>query len=162
MTIERSAVQPQGIPKSQASTGYAALLWSLALLFFLRVLGQAIQRWLPVPYLPPFGSFQGSNLPYWALLSAQLAILAVMLHYAWRTHVGILVPGRRIGIALAWFGWVYMTGSVGRIAVGLFVPAAPGWFTAWISGVFHLVLAGYVLTLAYWHLHGSRLGQGEK
>jgi len=162
MTIEGTAVQSQGVPVAQATKRYAALLWFLAFLFLLRILGQAIQRWSPVSYLPPFDSFQGSNLPYWILLSAQLAILAVMLRYAWRTHLGSLLPGRRAGIALAWLGWIYMAGSIGRIVVGLFVPAAPGWFTAWISGVFHLVLAGYALILAYYHLRGSRLGQGGK
>jgi hypothetical protein len=45
-----------------------------------------------------------------------------------------------------------MLGSVLRIGVGLLVPAAPPWFSTWIPATLHLVLAGYVLTLA---LHPS-------
>ena len=41
-----------------------------------------------------------------------------------------------------------MAGSLLRIAVGIAVPAAPAWFSTWIPALFHLVLAGYVLTLA--------------
>jgi len=41
--------------------------------------------------------------------------------------------------------------SVGRIVVGLSVPAAPAWFSTWIPAVFHVVLAAYVLTLAHYH-----------
>lgn len=129
------------------------LLWVFTLLFMMRVLGQAIQRWLPQPYLPRFESFQGSGLPYWLLLSAQVLILAVMVRYAWRVQTGRLARSRRAGIALSWFGGLYMAGSLGRIIVGLGVPSAPAWFSAWIPAVFHVVLAGYVLTLASCHCH---------
>jgi hypothetical protein len=136
--------------------GYAALLWLLSFLFALRMLGQALQHWAPQPYLPPFNAFQGSNLPYWLLLSAQLVILVLMARFAWRVQAGSLVPGRCAASVLAWVGWIYMAGSLGRIAVGLVVPAAPAWFTTCISAVFHVVLAGYVLTLAYYHRHQFR------
>ena len=58
---------------------YAALLWLLTMAFAMRVLGQALQRWAPQPFLPPFDGFQGSNLPYGLLLSVQLVILVVMM-----------------------------------------------------------------------------------
>lgn len=135
-----------------SSRVHAVLLWSLTLLFVLRVLGQAIQYWAPWEYLPPFNDFQGSNLSYPVLLTSQLVILAVMAYFSWRTHAGLLVPSRRGGIILAWLGGTYMTMSAGRLAIGIFVPGAPSWFTAWIPAVFHLVLAAYVLTLAAYHL----------
>ena len=61
----------------------------------------------------------------------------------------------RGGPVLLWFGIVYMAGSVVRIIVGLAVPAAPAWFSAWIPALFHVVLAGYVLALARFHPHGD-------
>lgn len=130
---------------------YSALLWLLTGLFAMRVAGQAIQRWLPQPFLPSFHAFQGSSLPYWGLLSAQLLILGVMMRIAWRIQAGRLAPSRRAGTVLSWIGGVYMAGALGRIVVGLVVPGAPAWFSTWIPAVFHVVLAGFVLTLALYH-----------
>ncbi|MGH6609347.1 MAG: hypothetical protein ACRECQ_03735 [Burkholderiaceae bacterium] len=118
--------------------------------------GQAQQRWMPQTFLPPFDAFQGSTLPYWLLLSAQLVILVVMATFAWRAQTGSLMPSRRAGQVLAWLGGIYMAVSLGRIAVGLTIASAPAWFTAWISAIFHLLLAAYVLTLARYHLRLSR------
>ena len=124
-------------------------MWLLTLLFLLRVLGQALQYWAPHPALSPFESFQGSNLPYWVLLPAQIAILALMIRYSWRVHAGGGDPRPPAGRVLAWLGAVYMAASVARIAVGLVVESAPAWFTAWISAALHVVLAAFVLSLAY-------------
>jgi hypothetical protein len=130
---------------------YAALLWLLTMAFAMRVFVQAVQRWAPQPLLPPFDAFQGSNLPYWLLLSVQLAILVVMAIVCRRVQTGSLAPSARAGTVLTWAGWTYMAVSVGRIVVGVSWPAAPAWFSTWIPAVFHVVLAAYVLTLAYYH-----------
>ena len=116
------------------------LLWFLTLLFSLRVAGQAIQHWVPQPFLPAFDAFQGSNLPYPVLLGLQIVILAAMAY----CNVRRLAGGR----VLLWLGAIYMVGSLARIAVGLIFPSALPWFSAWIPALFHVVLAGYVLTLA--------------
>jgi hypothetical protein len=89
------------------------------------------------------------------LLASQLAIIAVMSHVAWRVSIGAVTRSARIGRALLWVGGVYMAGSIARIAVGVLVPGAPAWFTAWISAAFHLVLAAFVLTVASFHLQSS-------
>ena len=135
---------------------YAASLWLLAILFAMRVFGQALQLWAPQPFLPPFDVFQGSNLPYWLLLPVQVLILSVMITFARRVQTGSLALRVRPGTVLTWAGWIYMTVSVARIVVGLSTPAAPAWFSTWIPAVFHVVLAAYVLTLAYYHRCGSR------
>ncbi len=138
---------------------YALVLWLLCLLFALRVLGQGIQFWTTVPWLPGFESFQGSGMPYWALLSAQALILVVVAHASWRVQRGMVEPRRERGGVLLWLGGIYLAGSLGRIAVGL-VPGAPGWFRAWIPGAFHVVLACYVVTLGAYHVrlsHGAVL-----
>lgn len=135
-----------------SSSPYAAAGWLLCALFAARVLGQALQRWLPQPFLPPEEAFQGSSLPYAVLLATQLAILAAMLYVTVRMQTGALVPSRRLGVMLAWAGAVYMTFSIGRIAVGLAMPEAHSWFRTWIPAFFHLVLAGFVLTVSLYHL----------
>jgi hypothetical protein len=131
---------------------HAPILSALTFAFALRVAGQAIQRWLPRPFLPPFAQWQGSSTPYSVLLLLQLLILGLMVRTSWRVARGVSVPSRRLGKQLAWFGGVYMTVSLVRIAVGLALPSAPAWFTAWISGAFHIVLAAFVLTAAHYHL----------
>ncbi len=136
----------------------ARILWLLTLLFAVRVAGQAIQRWCPVPFLPPFRGFQGSDLSYPVLLTAQLLILAVMLRWSWQVQRAALPPSARAATALLWCGSLYMAASLARLGVGLTFPGAPPWFSAWISGVFHLVLAGFVLTLAAFHRRASRAG----
>jgi hypothetical protein len=126
---------------------HVALLWSLTLLFTVRVLGQAIQRWSPRSYLPSFSAFQGSGLQYPLLLCAQVVILALMVRVARRVAAGTLSSSPRQRKFLAGFGGLYMAGSVLRIVIGVTIPAAPHWFKAWIPAFFHLVLAGFVINL---------------
>jgi hypothetical protein len=153
----REVIRTGGVPAARC----AALLWALSFLFALRVLGQAVQHWAPQRLLPAFDEFQGSSLPYWFLLSAQILILAAMALFSWRVQAGTLAPGPRAARVLAWGGGIYMAGSLARIAVGLAVPAAPDWFRTWIPAIFHVVLAAFVLTLAVYHRRGLRLMRGE-
>jgi hypothetical protein len=145
-------------PAGAASKRHALLLVVLTALFVLRVGGQALQRWYPLHLLPPFDAWQGSNAPYPLLLSMQVLLVAVMFRVCWRTARGTNTPHRRLGVWLAACGVIYMAGSVLRIAIGLTVADAPAWFSAWISAVFHLVLAGFVLTVAHHHLRARYLG----
>lgn len=138
---------PQQITPT-VSPGYAAVLWSLTVLFAIRVAGQATQRWWPQSSLPPFGAFQGSGLPYPLLLFAQVIILALMVRATRHVAAGTYKPSVRKIRFLSWFGGVYMAGSVLRIMVGYAVPTAPPWFSTWIPAFLHLVLAGFVITLA--------------
>jgi hypothetical protein len=126
----------------------AAGFFILSFLFGLRVLGQAVQRWFPVSFLPSFDAFQGSRLPYSVLLSAQIIIFGGMLAVCRRALSGSLEPNVRRGFAIALVGTIYMTGSILRIVIGLLLPTASHWFRAWIPGFFHLVLAAFVLLLA--------------
>lgn len=129
---------------------YAALLWIFTVLFAGRVLGQMTQCWWPRPWLPDFQSFQGSSLPYSVLLAMQLLILAVMARYAWRVQCCRFALSLHAVRWLMWFGRLYLASSLLRIGIGLTVVSAPPWFSTWIPAVFHLVLAGYVLTLVFY------------
>ena len=141
--------------------GHVLQMALLAGLFSLRIAGQAQQFWMPQSFLPSFDSFQGSNLRYSTLLLIQFLILGLMLRTCWRVGRGITVPDHRLGSGLAWTGGIYMAGSVIRILVGLLVPSAPAWFSTWIPAFFHLVLAGFVLTAAHFHLRHSRPLRGR-
>jgi hypothetical protein len=128
-----------------------ASLWALTALFAARVAGQAVQRWVPQPFLPSADAFQGSNLPYPALLGAQLLILAVMIAVAWRVQRGRMVRNPGAARVLGWLGAAYMAFALARIAVGLGMPGAPAWFRTWVPAFFHIVLAGYVLAVSLYH-----------
>ena len=126
--------------------------WSLAGLFAARVLGQAVQRLVPQPFLPPFDAFQGSRLPYALLLGAQVLILAAMALVSWRIQRRRLVPVPHIGSALRLLGIAYMLFALARIVIGWAAPGANEWFRTWIPAFFHVVLAAFVLTIAHYHL----------
>jgi hypothetical protein len=130
---------------------YVLLMGLLTGLFSLRVAAQAVQFWKPQSFLPAFDEFQGSTLGYSTLLLIQLVVLALMLRTCRRIAGRISAPRPGFGRGLAWFGGLYMAGSVARIAVGLAVPSAPAWFSTWIPAFFHLVLAAFILTAAHYH-----------
>ena len=132
----------------RARTAYGAALAVLSLLFALRVAGQALQRWTPQAYLPDFGSFQGSSLPYPVLLSAQLVILVLMIRATYRVSNGEYRRSAKATRVLWWLGAIYMIASLSRMAAGFAFAHASSWFTAWIPAFFHVVLAGFLLTLA--------------
>ena len=134
---------------------YAYLLWGLTLLFALRVLGQAVQRWLPQEFLPPAAAFQGSELPYGLLFAAQLLILAIMARFSRRVQTAALRASRHSGKILAWAGSVYMTAALGRLVLGLLVSDAPAWFHARIPAIWHIVLASFLLVMASFHARES-------
>ena len=142
-----------------ASKTHFAILAGLTGLFALRVAGQAIQRWAPQAWLPAFDDFQGSSLGYSTLLTIQLLILGLMTRTTWRVGRGIAQPSHRLGRGLAWFGGIYMAGSVLRILVGLIVANAHPWFSTWIPALFHLLLAGFVIAAAAFHLRHSERAQ---
>lgn len=153
MNSRRAVTEVTGRSNGPASTRYAALLWTLTVLFALRVLGQAVQHWRPQPFLPPFDAFQGSSLGYPWLLTAQVIILALMILTCRRVNAGARYPSKRGARFLAWFGGIYLAVSVSRLVVGLLLPDVPHWFRAWIPALFHLVLASFVMVLA---LHDRR------
>ena len=150
-------IQQPVVPQSpladhaRVAPGYAIVLAILSALFAARVAAQAMQRWLPLPFLPPSGAFQGSALPYAILLPAQIAILAAMLAIAWRVHIGMFLPRPHVSRRLTVAGGVYVATMLTRLTVGLTVPDAPSWFRSEISTVFHFVLAIVVLVLAAFH-----------
>lgn len=135
---------------------HAALLWSLSALFALRVAAQLVQFVSSVPMLPAFDAWQGSGLDYPVLLASQLAILVIMIRGA--IWVARRAPGfPRVGVWLLALGSVYFAAMAARLVLGLTVLEHVPWFAKPLPAAFHLVLAGYVLTLAHYHLLERRV-----
>jgi len=139
------------VNRTAGGTLHATWLIGLSALFSLRVLGQLIQVLSPVSFLPALESWQGSSIPYWALLGIQLAIIALVVILARRIHYGRLIPNRRIGCILLILGAVYFTVMLARLVLGLTVLSGHPWFAKPIPAFFHLVLAGMVLTIGHYH-----------
>jgi hypothetical protein len=121
------------IPETRA---HVLLLWSLTALFAFRVAAQLVQYTSPTPLLPSFEAWQGSGLGYPVLLASQLVILVLMISGVNRIARGT-PPVRRVGVWLLALGGVYFAVMAVRLAL------------------FHLVLAGYLLTLGHYHLRGG-------
>ena len=126
-------------------------LWSvvavsaLSLAFLARVAGQAIQRWFPLEFLPPFDAWQGSGMAYPALLACQVVILALL----GAATCSIVHRARALGTTASryviFIGCAYFALMLVRLALGLTVLGDSGWFTAWISTLLHLDLALIVI-----------------
>lgn len=142
-------------PAGRHTRPHAVLLGACAALFGLRVVAQAVQFVQPSSHLPPFDAFQGSALPYTFLLPAQVLILALMLGVTASVAQGRHRPRPSRGRVLAGLGALYLAGSLLRLILGFTLPGLGPWFHAWIPGVLHVVLAGFVLVLADRHLHAA-------
>lgn len=130
---------------------------TLSAAFLLRVAGQALQRWFPQEFLPSFNAWQGSDIPYPALLTCQVVILALlgaaicsMVHRA--RALGTL-SSRCVVVV----GWAYFVVMLARLGLGLTILADSGWFTAWISALLHLDLAAIVILWGHDQLRLARL-----
>ena len=126
---------------------FAWALTGLGLAFLARVSGQAVQKWAPVSFLPPFDDFQGSGLPYPALLTAQIAILVTTVVVAVRMRRGKSLLTPRLVVPVTVAGVIYLAVMAVRLVLGLSVLSHSGWFSTWIPTVFHLVLASEVLLI---------------
>ena len=136
------------------SATHVALLGLFTFLFVLRVTAQLVQYACPTGLLPPFDAWQGSGLDYPVLLTTQLVILAAMV---WGTAAVYRRArgGKRAGQWLIVIGAVYFGSMCARLVLGLTVLAELAWFAKPLPALFHLVLAGYVLTLGHYHLRRS-------
>ena len=139
---------------SQHKTAYLA--HSVAVLTFafsLRVIGQAIQNWFPVSLLPPFDDWQGSGIPYPALLASQVVILAIAAWVLSRMYTQRNIMNKRWCLAVTVLGIIYFSVMAIRIVLGLTIATESEWFTAWISSSFHLVLAAKLILISTYQRH---------
>jgi hypothetical protein len=139
--------------KNPAFPDYAVILWTLSLLFFLRVIGQLIQHFNPVSWLPQFEVWQGSPLPYGFLFFSQLIILAVMIRITQQHASGCVQKNPSQGKWLLAIGVLCFVGMTGRLVIGLTNLSAHPWFHKFLPAFFHLVLATFVLLLAAFHMN---------
>jgi hypothetical protein len=140
-----SADENQTIP-----VGHVLLLGLCTALFALRAAAQLVQYASPTRFLPPFDAWQGSGLAYPLLLASQLLILVAMAWGAGVVYRRARVR-RSVGRWLVVLGGLYFGSMSVRLALGLTVLSDLAWFAKPLPALFHVVLAGYVLTLGHYH-----------
>jgi hypothetical protein len=124
----------------------AAALWILLALFVARVLGQLAVSLDLAPFLPPMDQWQSGLLPYPALLTSQIVLVAGLVLVCVRFARGVVRRRPRLGTPLWIAGWIYALSMVVRYAV---------WMTDLIPVFFHIVLASFLLVVADYHRRAS-------
>lgn len=130
----------------------AWILWTLSVLFVLRVAGQVLVEFFGVTFLPRASEWYSGLLPYPLLLPAQIVILIWMARINWRvtSRRGFFTsPHPRLGQFLLIFSMLYVAVMVGRYFIsGHLHPERRFWPPGSIPILFHFVLAGYLYVLS--------------
>jgi hypothetical protein len=98
---------------------YVVALSILLALFCFRVLAQLLQRYIEIPFLPPFEAWQSGAVPYQGLLVSQILII---VFYGWILQRLISDPMRRSrtqGWMFLVVGLIYFLVMVVRLLIGL-------------------------------------------
>lgn len=138
-------------PLKEKSTQYGYGLLALLILFCFRVGAQALQRWAPVNFLPPFKNWHSGALPYELLLVSQFIIIAICVTLVVRFFKNGIFPNRKTGQIYLLIGIVYFSVMLFRMTAGLTFARDHVWFGAIIPTLFHLVLAAFVLLMGHFH-----------
>jgi uncharacterized protein len=141
---------------------YFWLLTTLLFLFCLRVLGQILVAFFGVTFLPPMEEWMSGLLPYPELLTSQILIILlygkICLDFA-RGYGYFVTPGRRLGINLLKFGWLYLGAMVIRYVVRMGLYPHERWTGGCIPIFFHWVLASFLLVLGHYHWRSTEQAQ---
>ena len=133
---------------------YATILWCLAALFMLRVLGQILVAAFQLPLLPPMSAWYSGLIPYPVLLPLQIGILLLQVKIGRDVGCESGLFGQRkyrFGRGVQWFSGLYFTAMLIRYIVTMALHPEQRWFGGTIPVVFHWVLATYLWVLGHYH-----------
>jgi hypothetical protein len=134
---------------------YVPTLSILLGLFCFRVLAQLLQRYLELPFLPPFAAWHSGALPYGVLLASQVLIIAFYVWILSRIRTNRIHPNRRQGRIFFFIGLVYLLVMVMRLAIGLAGLSEHHWFRGYLPTLFHFVLSGYLIVVGHFHIQAT-------
>lgn len=141
---------------------FAAVTAVLGITFLGRVVGQIIQRWAPVDFLPDYERWQGSGLWYPALLGLQIAILLLFIVVVTRMNRGLNLLGPRWVRPIFVLGVLYFAIMGIRLLIGVLADVnvlgddsftSANWFSTTIPPIFHLVLATGLMLISKYQRH---------
>lgn len=134
---------------------FVVTLSILLALFCFRVLVQLMQRYIELPFLPPFDAWQSGALPYNALLAAQTLIVVFYAWILWRIVSNRMQPSRRQGWLFFITGLIYFLVMASRLLIGVSGLSEHYGFRSYLPTLFHFVLAGYLIVVGYFHLQAT-------
>lgn len=136
------------------SQAHGPVLAFLTLLFFLRVLGQALVVFFSVSWLPSAERWASGLIPYPALLAIQLVMLIGMARIVsdvWRCK-GLFAETRmRLAGFLVAFSALYAASMLLRYVITMLLRPEMRWFGGTIPIFFHFVLAAFLYTWGKFH-----------
>jgi len=134
---------------------FIIILSILLALFCFRVLAQLLQRYLELPFLPPFEAWQSGAVPYEALLASQILIVAFYVWILRRIVSNRIQPSRGQGRIFLITGLIYFSVMTARLFIGLTGLSEHYWFRSYLPTLFHFVLSGYLIVVGYFHLQAT-------
>jgi uncharacterized protein len=133
---------------------HGPLLAFLTLLFFLRVLGQALVAFFGVPWLPPMGEWFSGLIPYPILLVIQLIMLVGMIKISADLRRGrgfFAAPRQAWSKFLIGFSAIYAGAMIVRYVLTMILHPETRWLGGVIPIFFHFVLAGFFYVWGRYH-----------
>jgi uncharacterized protein len=127
----------------------------LLALFCFRMLAQLLQRYLELPFLPPFDAWQSGAAPYGILLASQVLITVFYVWILLRIVTRRMKPDRRLGWIFFITGLIYFLAMVLRLAIGLTGLSEHHWFRSYLPILFHFVLSSYLIIVGNFHFQAT-------
>jgi hypothetical protein len=117
------------------------------ILFCFRVLAQFLQSIVHIPLLPQFHAWHSSTVPYSWLLGSQITTILVSLAVITQVRRDSYSCRNWRGKLLIWSGSIYFTLMCLRFVLSITVMDSHPWLGATLPAFFHMVLAGFLITL---------------
>jgi hypothetical protein len=122
----------------------------LTLLFFVRVLSQALVAFFGVTWLPAMAYWYSGLIPYPTLLATQIVMLIVMVKISndiWRSTGFFAVVRPSWSRFLVRFSAIYAGAMALRYVLTMIFRPEMRWLGGTIPIFFHFVLAGFIFVL---------------
>lgn len=150
-------LMPDDQKGARMNTGkaYSIALAVIAVLFSLRVIGQALVFFFHVDFLPTMAEWYSGLIPYPQLLASQLLILGIQMKISqdlWRGSGFFAICRLRTGVAIRRFSYIYFVVMVLRYILTMMFYPERRWFGGTIPIFFHGVLAAYLFVLSQYHV----------
>ena len=133
---------------------HAAALALLTLLFFFRVVGQALVAFFGIFWLPPMEQWYSGLIPYPTLLAIQIVMLLVMIKICadiWRPAGFFAVRRPAWSRHLIALSIIYAAAMALRYVLTMLFRPEMRWLGGTIPIFFHFVLAGFIFVLGRYH-----------
>ena len=144
---------------------HGAVLAFLTVLFFLRVLGQALVVFFSVSWLPSTEQWASGLIPYPTLLATQVVLLIGMVKIVsdvWRGKGFFAQTRMRLARFLVSFSAIYAGSMLLRYVITMILRPEMRWFGGTIPIFFHFVLAAFLYTWGKFHARAAIFARPDR